>query len=126
MTRARIASGIAAVTAWVVGAAPLALILPHLPLVWVDPAITLLGFIILSGFSVTVVYAQFLMPSKVGMASGLTTGLAFGMGAIGAVALGKAADVFGLTDVMWFCSGLPLVGLLALFLPSEKDGYGKA
>lgn len=102
------------------GAAPLALILPHLPLFWVYPVITLLGFIVLSGFSVTVVYAQFLMPSKVGMASGLTTGLAFGMGAIGAVALGKAADVYGLQPVMLFCSTLPLVGLFALLLPSDR------
>jgi len=107
----------------IVGAMPLALLLPHLPLAWVYPAITLLGFIILSGYSVAVVYAQFLMPAKVGMASGLTTGLAFGMGAIGAVALGKAADVFGLADVMLFCSGLPLFGLLVLLLPSEKKGY---
>lgn len=103
-----------------VGSMPLALMLPHLALVWVYPVIALLGFIILSGFSVTVVYAQYLMPAKVGMASGLTTGLAFGMGAIGAVALGRASDVFGLTDVMQWCSGLPLVGLLALLLPSEK------
>ena len=109
----------------IVGAVPFALILPHLPLVWVYPAIAVLGFIILSGFSVTVVYAQFLMPAKVGMASGLTTGLAFGMGAIGAVALGKAADLFGLSDVMLVCSGLPLFGLLVLLLPSEKAGFGK-
>ncbi|WP_373229274.1 MFS transporter [Cohnella sp.] len=102
------------------GAAPLALILPHLPLFWIYPVIALLGFIVLSGFSVSVVYAQFLMPSKVGMASGLTTGLAFGMGAIGAVALGKAADMFGLPPVMWFCSALPLVGLFALLLPSDR------
>ncbi len=107
----------------IVGAMPLALLLPHLPLAWVYPAITLLGFVILSGYSVAVVYAQFLMPAKVGMASGLTTGLAFGMGAIGAVALGKAADAFGLADVMLFCSGLPLFGLLVLLLPSEKKGY---
>lgn len=106
----------------IAGAAPLALILPYLPLVWVYPAITVLGFIILSGFSVTVVYAQYLMPSKVGMASGLTTGLAFGMGAIGAVVLGKAADMFGLTDVMYFCSALPLAGLLAILLPSDRTG----
>lgn len=105
----------------IAGGAPLALALPYLPLFWVYPLITVLGFIILSGFSVTVVYAQFLMPSKVGMASGLTTGLAFGMGAIGAVALGKASDLFGLTDVMRFCSFLPLVGLLAILLPSDRE-----
>ncbi|MFC5530394.1 MFS transporter [Cohnella yongneupensis] len=104
----------------ITGAAPFALALPHLPLMLVYPVIALLGFIILSGFSVAVVYAQFLMPAKVGMASGLTTGLAFGMGAIGAVALGKAADVFGLSSVMFYCSFLPLVGLSAIFLPSDR------
>jgi FSR family fosmidomycin resistance protein-like MFS transporter len=104
----------------IAGAAPIALILPHLPLLWIYPVIALLGFVVLSGFSVSVVYAQFLMPSKVGMASGLTTGLAFGMGAIGAVALGKAADLFGMPPVMWFCSFLPLVGLFALWLPSDR------
>ncbi|KIL37442.1 Fosmidomycin resistance protein [Cohnella kolymensis] len=102
------------------GAAPFSLILPHLPLFWVYPLITVLGFVVLSGFSVAVVYAQFLMPAKVGMASGLTTGLAFGMGAIGAVVLGKAADVFGLQPVMWFCSVLPLCGLFAMLLPSDR------
>ncbi len=104
----------------IAGAAPFALALPHLPLFLIYPAITLLGFVILSGFSVAVVYAQFLMPSKVGMASGLTTGLAFGMGAIGGVALGKAADIFGMTSVMFYCSFLPLLGLCAMFLPSDK------
>ncbi len=105
----------------IAGAAPIAIILPHLPLMWVYPVVTLLGFVVLSGFSVSVVYAQFLLPANVGMASGLTTGLAFGMGAIGAVALGKAADVFGLPPVMWFCSFLPLVGLCALMLPSDRQ-----
>jgi len=105
----------------IVGAAPIALILPHLPLFWVYPVIALLGFVVLSGFSVSVVYAQFLMPANVGMASGLTTGLAFGMGAIGAVALGKAADVYGLTDVMFYCSFLlPIAAVFALMLPSDR------
>lgn len=104
----------------IAGAAPIALILPHLPLFWIYPVITVLGFVVLSGFSVSVVYAQFLMPANVGMASGLTTGLAFGMGAIGAVALGKASDVFGLYDVMLACSFLPLVGLFAIMLPSDR------
>ncbi|TVY01192.1 MFS transporter [Cohnella terricola] len=104
----------------IAGAAPLALILPHLSLFWAYPVIALLGFVILSGFSVTVVYAQFLMPSNVGMASGLTTGLAFGMGAIGGVALGQAIDMFGISNVMFVISFFPLVGLLAILLPSDR------
>lgn len=104
----------------IAGSAPFALILPYLPMYAVYPVITIMGFIILSGFSVSVVYAQFLMPTKVGMASGLTTGLAFGMGAIGAVLLGKGADMFGLSSVMIACSFFPLLGLAALLLPSDR------
>lgn len=102
------------------GAAPFALMLPHLPLLWVYPVITVLGLILMSGFSVMVVYSQQLMPAKVGMASGLTTGFAFGLGAIGAVALGKLADMFGLDTVMLACSFLPLMGVLAFLLPSDR------
>ncbi len=109
-----------------VGSAPLALLLPYLPVGWVYPVIFVLGLIILSGFSVTVVYAQHLMPAKVGMASGLTTGFAFGMGAIGAVALGKAADMFGLDIVMQGCSFLPLLGLLAFLLPTDREDRTRA
>lgn len=104
----------------IAGAVPFSLALPYLPLEWVYPVIFVLGFILLSGFSVAVVYAQHLMPTKVGMASGLTTGLAFGMGALGAVVLGKAADVFGMVDVMRSIAFLPLIGLLALLLPSDR------
>jgi FSR family fosmidomycin resistance protein-like MFS transporter len=105
----------------IAGASPLALLLPHLPLFWVYPVIAVLGFIILSGFSVSVVYAQFLMPANVGMASGLTTGLAFGMGAIGGVALGQAIDSFGISEVMFAASFFPLVGLFAFLLPSDRQ-----
>ncbi|THF73475.1 MFS transporter [Cohnella fermenti] len=104
----------------IAGAIPFSLALPYLPLAWAYVDIAVLGFILLSGFSVAVVYAQHLMPSKVGLASGLTTGLAFGMGAIGAVVLGKAADIVGMTDVMRSIAFLPFIGLLALLLPSDR------
>ncbi|RJE89066.1 MFS transporter [Paenibacillus sp. 1011MAR3C5] len=104
----------------ILGAAPFALILPHLPLGWVYPVIALLGFILQSGFSVSVVYAQELMPGKVGTASGLITGLAFGMGALGSVILGNVADVRGMEFVMLLASFLPLFGLLALWLPKDR------
>ncbi|RUS46629.1 MFS transporter [Cohnella sp. AR92] len=104
----------------IAGAIPFSLSLPYLPLAWSYLDIAVLGFILLSGFSVAVVYAQHLMPSKVGLASGLTTGLAFGMGAIGAVVLGKAADIFGMTNVMQNIAFLPFIGLLALLLPSDR------
>jgi MFS transporter, FSR family, fosmidomycin resistance protein len=102
------------------GATPLALLLPHVSLVWVYPIMALIGFVILSSFSVTVVYAQELVPGKIGMVSGLIVGLAFGMGALGAVVLGKMADSYGLPFVMIFCSVLPLLGIFSWLLPSDK------
>ncbi|MCA0756095.1 MFS transporter [Paenibacillus sp. N4] len=104
----------------ILGAAPFALLLPHLPIAWVYPLIVVLGFILQSGFSVSVVYAQELMPGKVGTASGLITGLAFGMGGLGAVVLGYLADAHTLSYIMGLCSALPLIGLLALLLPKDR------
>lgn len=105
----------------VAGAAPFALILPHLPQFWIYPVIFITGLILQSGFSVTVVYAQQLLPGNIGMASGLITGLAFGMGAVGAVALGKLSLVMGRADMMTFASFLPLLGLLAFLLPGDRS-----
>ncbi|MCU6712825.1 MFS transporter [Paenibacillus sp. J5C_2022] len=102
------------------GSAPFALALPHLPLAWVYPAIALMGFILQSGFSVSVVYAQELLPGKVGTASGLITGLAFGMGALGAIVLGNMADTHGISPVMIGASVLPLAGILAIWLPKDR------
>lgn len=104
----------------ILGAAPFALLLPHLPLALVYPLIVVLGFVLQSGFSVSVVYAQELMPGKVGTASGLITGLAFGMGGLGAVVLGYLADARSLGFVMTACSVLPLIGLLAVLLPKDR------
>ncbi|PWA13476.1 MFS transporter [Pueribacillus theae] len=103
-----------------IGAAPIAFILPHVSLIFVAPLVFLIGFIITSSFSVSVVYAQELLPKKVGMASGLTVGLAFGMGAIGAVFFGTLADLTSMKFVMIFVSLLPLLGFLSLFLPSDE------
>lgn len=103
-----------------IGVIPITIIMPYVELIWVYPLLSLLGFIMQSGFSVSVVYAQELMPGKVGMASGLVTGFAFGMGAIGAVALGGLADIFGLIDVILWISYIPIVGLLAVFLPKDR------
>lgn len=108
----------------IAGTAPLALLLPHLPLVWMYPVIGLIGFVLQSGFSVSVVYAQELLPDHVGMASGLIVGLAFGMGALGAVALGKASDIWGVVPVITSLSYVLLLGLLAFGLP-ETSGRGR-
>jgi MFS transporter, FSR family, fosmidomycin resistance protein len=102
------------------GSAPLTLLLPYLPLAAVIPVFFLIGFILSSSFSVTVVYAQELMPKKIGMVSGLTVGLAFGMGAVGSVLFGTLADLYSIRFVMILCSFLPLFGVLTWLLP--KDG----
>ncbi|OCA82002.1 MFS transporter [Pseudobacillus wudalianchiensis] len=102
------------------GAAPLAVILPYVPLAAVLPLFLLIGFILLSSFSVAVVYAQELLPNKIGMASGLIVGLAFGMGAIGAVVFGVLADSFSIKFVMILSSLLPILGISALWLPGDK------
>lgn len=103
-----------------IGSAPLALLLPHMNLSWTYPVLLLIGFIILSSFSVTVVYAQELMPGKIGLVSGLIVGLAFGMGAIGSVAIGGLADLLGMKNVMILAGFLPLIGILTFLLPSDR------
>ncbi|MFT8709318.1 MAG: MFS transporter [Sporolactobacillus sp.] len=102
------------------GAVPLTIVLPYLPLMLIAPVFLLIGLIITSSFSVTVIYAQELMPGRLGMVSGLTIGFAFGMGAIGAVLFGNLADLFSLRFVMILCSLFPLVGLLSFLLPSDQ------
>jgi FSR family fosmidomycin resistance protein-like MFS transporter len=102
------------------GSAPLALILPHVSVTWAYVLLPVIGFILLSSFSVTVVYAQELFPGKVGTVSGLIVGLAFGMGGIGALVLGDLIDRFKLENVMTWCGFLPLLGVLTFLLPSDK------
>ncbi|WP_096200791.1 MFS transporter [Bacillus sp. FJAT-45350] len=102
------------------GSAPLALLLPHVGPVLAYPLIAIIGFIILSSFSVSVVYAQVLVPGKIGTVSGLIVGLAFGMGAVGSIALGILADTIGLSNTILFTVALPLLGIVTFFLPSDK------
>lgn len=99
------------------GAAPFAMLLPFVGKLWVIPLLIVIGLIIMLGFAVIVVYAQMIMPGHIGMASGLTVGLAFGLGAIGAVGIGYFIDLFSLKPVVIFSSFLPLLGLFALKLP---------
>lgn len=99
---------------------PLTLLTPYVSGYWTYPLLFLSGLIMLSSFSVTVVYAQELLPDRVGMVSGLIIGLAFGMGGMGAVVLGKLADVYSLYAVISLCSLLPLVGLIGFLLPKDQ------
>ncbi len=102
------------------GSAPFALLLPHLSTFWTYIVLFIIGIIILSSFSVTVVYAQELLPGKIGLVSGLIVGLAFGMGAIGSVAIGGLADLMGMKTVMFLAGFLPLLGLFTFLLPSDR------
>ncbi|WP_085993911.1 MFS transporter [Oceanobacillus senegalensis] len=102
-----------------IGAAPLALLLPYVGPIVAIILLAIIGLILMSSFSVTVVYAQELSPNKIGTMSGLIVGLAFGMGAVGSVALGSLIDWFGLTPTMITISLLPLLGFLTYLLPTD-------
>lgn len=84
------------------------------------PLLGVLGLVITSSFSVSVVYAQELIPGKIGTMSGLIVGFGFGIGAIGSVALGVMIDMIGLSTTMSLMSLLPILGLLAWWLPSDQ------
>ena len=101
----------------ILGAAPFTLILPYVGLAWTGVLTVVIGLILSSAFSAILVYAQELVPGKVGMVSGLFFGLAFGIAGTGAAVLGKVADMYGIEYVYWLCSFLPLLGLFAAFLP---------
>lgn len=100
--------------------APLTVMIPFVPSSVAFILLTISGFILMSSFSVTVVYAQELIPGKIGTMAGLTVGLAFGMGAIGSVGLGYIADLAGLSSMIIGVGFLPLLGILTLFLPNDK------
>lgn len=99
---------------------PLALLLPYVALPAVIFLLILIGFFIMLSFSVTVVYAQELVPSKIGTMAGLTVGLSFGMGAIGAVVIGILMDHIGIYPTMIIISFLPILGLVGLALPRDQ------
>ncbi len=105
----------------ILGVAPFSLILPYASLFWTGILIFIIGVILASAFSAILVYAQELLPGKVGMVSGLFFGFAFGMGGIGSALLGKLADITSIEYVYKVCSFLPLIGLLTGFLPNLKQ-----
>jgi FSR family fosmidomycin resistance protein-like MFS transporter len=104
----------------ILGVAPFALLLPYANLVEAGILTAFIGVILASAFSAIVVYAQELVPGKVGLISGLFFGIAFGMGGIGSAVLGKLADVTSITFVFQVCSFLPLLGILTWFLPDVE------
>lgn len=104
----------------VFGATPFALLLPYVNLFWTDVLMVLIGIIISSAFPAILVYAQELVPKKLGMVSGLFYGFAFGMGALGSAVLGVIADREGIGYVYHICSYLPIIGVICYFLPNLK------
>jgi MFS transporter, FSR family, fosmidomycin resistance protein len=102
----------------ILGIAPFTLILPYVDLMWVGILTFIIGLILSSAFSAIVVFAQELMPGNVGAVSGLFFGFAFGIGGIGAAVLGGLADQHGIEFVYRICAFLPLLGMVAAFLPN--------
>jgi MFS transporter, FSR family, fosmidomycin resistance protein len=104
----------------ILGVAPFTLLLPHVNLFWTGVLSVIIGMILASAFSAILVYAQELVPGKVGTISGLFFGFAFGMGGLGAALLGQLADATSIETVYRVCAFLPLIGLLTAFLPTIK------
>jgi FSR family fosmidomycin resistance protein-like MFS transporter len=109
----------------ILGVLPFTLILPYANLFWTGVLSVIIGFIISSAFSAILVYAQELLPGRVGMISGLFFGVAFGMGGIGAALLGKLADTTSIITVYHLCAYLPAIGLLTGFLPDVEGPMRK-
>lgn len=102
----------------ILGTAPFALLLPYSNLFWTGVLIVPIGIIISSAFSAILVYAQELIPGKVGLVAGLFFGFAFGMGGLGSALLGNLADKTSIEHVFYICSFLPLIGIITGFLPN--------
>jgi len=110
----------------ILGVAPFTLLLPYADAAWTSVLVFIIGLTIASAFSAILVFAQELLPGRVGTVSGLFFGLAFGVGGIGAAFLGKLADVRGIEYVYNVCSFLPLIGLLTAFLPDLRGRRARA
>jgi len=105
----------------ILGVLPFSMLLPHASLFWTGVLSVPIGLILASAFSAILVYAQELIPGKVGTISGLFFGLAFGMGGLGAAVLGHVADLTSIEFVYSICAYLPLLGMLAALLPHHRS-----
>jgi len=104
----------------ILGVLPFTLLMPHVGLFWTGVLASIIGLILASAFPAIIVYAQELMPQKVGMVAGLFFGFAFGMGGVGAAVLGKLAEEASIGFVYQVCAFLPAIGLLTVFLPNIR------
>jgi MFS transporter, FSR family, fosmidomycin resistance protein len=105
----------------ILGVLPFTILLPHVDLFWTIILMIIIGVVLASAFSAIIVYAQELLPGRVGMISGLFFGLAFGMGGLGAAVLGWLADRTSIAFVYNVCAYLPAIGLLTAFLPNLHE-----
>lgn len=110
----------------ILGVLPFTLILPHASLFWTGILTVPIGLILASAFSAIMVYAQELLPGRVGLVAGLFFGFAFGIAGLGAAALGKMADLTSIAFVYRVCSFLPLIGLLTALLPNLETASSRA
>ena len=102
----------------ILGVLPFTLVLPYANLLWTSILSVIIGLILASAFSAILVYAQELMPGRIGAVSGLFFGFAFGLGGVGSALLGKLADLTNIDFVYRLCAYLPAIGILTAFLPS--------
>ena len=109
----------------ILGTLPFTLALPYVDLTWTAVLTVIIGLIIASAFSAIVVFAQELLPGRVGLVAGLFFGLAFGVGGVGAAVLGEVADWKGIDFVYMVCSFLPAFGLVTVFLPNMPGSRGR-
>jgi MFS transporter, FSR family, fosmidomycin resistance protein len=109
----------------ILGVLPFTLALPYVNLFWTAVLTVPIGLILASAFSAILVYAQELMPQRVGMVSGLFFGFAFGMAGLGAAILGRLADETSITYVYHVCSFLPIIGILTALLPNLDRNRGR-
>lgn len=110
----------------ILGVLPFTLILPYANLFWTGVLSVPIGMILASAFPAIIVFAQELMPGRVGMIAGMFFGFAFGMGGIGAAVLGRLADATGIEFVFRVCAFLPAIGILTVFLPNLRRDQSTA
>jgi MFS transporter, FSR family, fosmidomycin resistance protein len=112
----------------ILGVLPFSMLLPYASVLWTGILSVIIGIILASAFSAILVYAQDLVPTKIGTVSGLFFGFAFGLGGIGAALLGKLADYTSINFVYHVCSFLPALGILTAFLPdlTARSGRGNS
>jgi len=104
----------------ILGTAPFSLLMPHAGLVWTIILSFCVGLMLSSAFPAILLYAQELLPNKLGLISGLFFGFAFGVAGIASAVLGNMADKFGIDAVYNVCAFMPLLGLVTWFLPDLK------